>query len=180
MLTPDEQHFLDHLSPAVANKQIVIRPYSDKVKEKAEEVMSSIRKAYPDLDVRLMGAAGLGISGQNDIDIYILSKGYEFEKYLPGLKKLFGMPKSTNQSSIAWKFTNHSHDVELYLTDPDAPTTQRQIKVFETLKSNPALLQEYEKLKQSLNGSTYKEYQTKKYEFYNRLLRAPQRYPKLV
>lgn len=47
---------------------------------------------------------------------------------------------------------------------------QKQIKVYEILKNDQKLLKKYENLKSSLNGKSFKKYQTKKYEFYNRIL----------
>ena len=47
---------------------------------------------------------------------------------------------------------------------------ERQIKVFEILKSDEKLLKEYEELKLSFDGKSYKDYQRAKYEFYNKIL----------
>jgi len=42
--------------------------------------------------------------------------------------------------------------------------------VFNLLKTNANLLKEYEKIKEEAKDLTYKQYQTRKYEFYNRIL----------
>lgn len=39
-----------------------------------------------------MGAVALEISGQKDIDIYILDKKENFHAYITGLSELFGEP----------------------------------------------------------------------------------------
>lgn len=170
MLTPNEKHFLDNLPSEVANKKITISPYSDKIKETADSIISSISKMFPELPVRFMGASGLGISGQNDIDIYALSPEDKFSDYLFKIEQSLGKHTGESPGSIAWKFIKNGYDVEFYLTDPESPSMQRQIKVFETLRNNPTLLHEYKALKENLNGSTFKEYQEYKYDFYHRIL----------
>lgn len=47
---------------------------------------------------------------------------------------------------------------------------KKQIAVIEILKNNKGLLKKYEKLKESMNGKSFREYQEKKYEFYHRIL----------
>lgn len=46
-----------------------------------------------------------------------------------------------------------------------------QLKVFEMLKNSPELLKEYEQLKQACGGLPFREYQQRKYEFYNKILK---------
>ncbi len=113
-----------------------------------------------------MGATALGIAGQNDIDIYIVSKPSKFGEYLPALKRLFGKPKSTHKTFIEWSFTKEGFKVEVYLTEPP----KRHVKIYKILKSNKKLLKEYEKLKLSFDGKSYRDYQKAKYEFYNHIL----------
>ncbi len=117
-----------------------------------------------------MGSVALGIVGQKDIDIYALADTEDFGKYLPTFEKLFGkldkQGKYVKKTFVEWKFQKDSYEVEVYLTE----SPERQIKVFEILKSNKKLLKEYENLKLSFNGKRYKDYQKAKYEFYNRIL----------
>lgn len=153
-----------------ADKIVRIDPFNRKVTKTAEAVIRSIKEVYPDLEVKHMGASALGISGQNDLDIYAFSKPSDFGNYLLGLIKLFGEPLHKHETFIEWKFNKDGFDIELYLTALDSPTMKRQIAVFEILKSNKKLLKEYEKLKFSMDGKSFKEYQRKKYEFYNRIL----------
>ena len=134
-----------------------------------DRVRSSISEVWP---IKFIGASALGISGQKDIDAYILCPVGEFKLYLPALTKEFGNPKPwyVGQTSIVWNWEEDGYNIELYLTDPDSPATQEQLKVFELLKDNPKLLTEYEQLKQIFDGKSYHDYQKAKYEFYNRIL----------
>ncbi|KKR62555.1 MAG: hypothetical protein UU02_C0044G0009 [Candidatus Woesebacteria bacterium GW2011_GWA1_40_43] len=167
MLTKDE---LDFLNKIPTDKKVHIYPFDPKVIGVAEDLIQSINDIYPDLEVKHMGASALGISGQNDIDIYAFSAPSDFDKFLPGLIKLFGGPFHRHETFCEWKFEREGFDVEFYLTTKDSETMQRQIKVFEILKDNKHLLGEYEKLKDSMNGESFKKYQEKKYEFYHKIL----------
>jgi len=60
--------------------------------------------------------------------------------------------------------------VDVHMTDPNSPSLKEHIRLFELLKNSPELLNEYEILKVKSNGINYREYQRKKYEFYNRVL----------
>lgn len=163
MLTKDEK---DYLKKIPASKKASIKPFDQQAKKVGDSVVSKIKKALPKVKVLFMGSTALGIAGQNDIDIYVLSEPKDFGKYLPNLKKLFGAPKHTHKTFIEWKFDESGYPVELYLTEPP----EKQIKVFEILKSNKKLLKRYENLKLKFNGKSFRDYQRAKYEFYNQIL----------
>ncbi len=165
MITREEENFLKTIPTF---QKVFVRPFDSKTKEVAEKIISKVKDIFSEIRILHMGASALGISGQNDIDIYILCSESDFDKYIPGLEKVFG--KRDKKSVIQWGFKKNRFDVELYLTDPNTPSMQRQIKVFKILKSNKELLKEYEKIKESMNGKSFREYQRKKYEFYNRIL----------
>ncbi|NMC60507.1 MAG: hypothetical protein GYA51_14150 [Candidatus Methanofastidiosa archaeon] len=167
MLTPDE---IDYLKKIPKDKIVKIYPYDPKTSSIAKDVIKSVNRIYPNLIVKQMGASALKISGQNDLDIFAFSDPKDFEKYLPGLANLFGNPLHKHETFCEWKFKKDGFDIEFYLTARDSETMQRQIKTFENLKNKSALLKEYEQLKQSMNGKSFKEYQEKKYEFYHKIL----------
>ena len=167
MLKPDE---IDYLNKVPKDKKVKIYPFSSKSTEVAKEIINIIHNTYPDLEIKHVGASALKISGQNDLDIYIFSNPKNFDKYLPGIIEIFGEPLHRHETFCEWKLQKEEFNIELYLTAKDSPTMQKQIKVFETLRDNPDLLEEYEKLKKSMNGKSFKEYQEKKYEFYHKIL----------
>ncbi len=171
MLKPNQEKYLSTLP---TNIPVVIKPYEPKLKAVAEEIIGLVHKIDPHLEVLFMGAAGLGISGQGDLDLYILCLPGKFAGYLPDLKALFGEPIKVKETFIAWEFTRNEIPVQLYLTDPGDEIyntgMKEQIDIFNILKNNPSLLREYADLKVSLNGQSLREYQRQKYEFYNRVL----------
>lgn len=167
MLTKDE---VDYLNKIPKDKKIYIYPFDTKSVDTADEIIKSINSIYPDIEVKHMGASALRISGQKDLDIYAFSNPTNFGKYLPGLTKILGEPIHKHETFIEWGFDKNGFSVQFYLTQKDSPTMQKQFKVFEILKNNPDLLKEYENLKSSLNGKSFKEYQEKKYIFYHKIL----------
>lgn len=164
MITEEERKYLAKIP---ADKRVSIRPFDPQVKRTGESIVSRIKKELPNSKILFMGATALGIAGQNDIDIYVISNLKDFGKYLPTLEKLFGKPKHIHKTFIEWKFEENNYPVELYLTEPP----ERQIRVFKILSSDKKLLKEYENLKLSFNGKSYRNYQRAKYEFYNRILK---------
>jgi GrpB-like predicted nucleotidyltransferase (UPF0157 family) len=167
MLTNDESNYIEKIPE---DKVVVIIPYSIRAKEIADEIKAKINEKLPDLKVMHMGASGLGISGQGDIDIYALASLIEIESYFPIFQELFGEPVSKRDDSITWEMEIEGYPIELYLTDPNSKPMQRQLKVFQILKDNPKLLDEYKDLKEKMNGKSFREYQKQKYEFYHRIL----------
>lgn len=167
MLTQDEKRFIQSIPKG---KKVKITPLNQRAEEIVQKIIGKVKKALPDLEIRHMGASGLGISGQPDLDIYALANTRDFGKYLPSLKRIFGKPKSSRIDSIAWEFEKEGYQIEFYLTNPDSPTMKKQIAVFEILRNDKKLLKEYEKLKAQMNGQSCREYQRKKYEFYHRIL----------
>lgn len=167
MLTKEEKDFL---KKTPTDKKVKIYPFDKRSIKVTEEIIHSIKDIFPDLEVKHMGASALGISGQKDLDIYAFARSADFSKFLPGFAELFGEALHKHETFIEWKFNRDGFDVELYLTSPDSETMKRQMAVFEILKNNNQLLKEYEKLKTSMNGEPFREYQKKKYEFYHKIL----------
>ena len=167
MFTKDERNYLAKIDP---KKRVSIYPFDPKAKQLGESVVEKIKKHFPHLKVLFMGSVALEIAGQKDIDIYALSDPKHFRKYQPAFRKLFGKPakrgKYVGEIFIEWKYQKDGYEIEVYLTEPP----ERQIRVFEILKSNKKLLKKYENLKLLFDGKIYKNYQRAKYEFYNKIL----------
>ncbi len=167
MLNQDEENYLSKIDP---NKKVSVNLFDSRAKEIGDNIVSKIKTEFPNLEVLFMGATALQIAGQNDVDIYALSSPKDFNKYLATLEKLFGEPKSIHETFIEWEFNESNYPIELYLTDPSSESMQRQIKVFNILKTNRDLLKEYENIKLRFDNKSFKDYQKAKYEFYNKIL----------
>lgn len=167
MLTKEEKNYISKIDPS---RKVTLYPYNPKGKKLGETIVSIIKKYFPDLEVLFMGSVALEISGQKDIDIYALSDPKNFDTYIPTFEKLFGkIDKSgtyVKKTFVEWKFQKDGYEIEIYLTEPP----ERQIAVYEILKENKNLREEYENIKSTFNNKSYKGYQKAKYEFYNKIL----------
>lgn len=166
MIKESQEKYLDSLPDG---KIIEVKPFDPRVQKVANEIIAQIEEALPDSEIHFGGAAALGIAGQNDIDVNILSTPEEYEKYIPKIVELFGEPKKKG-TSIKWEFVQDGLDIELYLTDKNSPNLQEQLKVFELLSQNKELRDEYEQIKLPYGPIDFKEYMRKKYEFFNKIL----------
>jgi hypothetical protein len=167
MLTEGEIKYLDSVAD---DKRMVVKPWNPRGLEVAEIIIANIKTIEPNLEVLLLGSLPLRIAGQEDIDISVFCTKEEQEKHLDNFKKLFGEPTRLGRNSICWDFEEDGFSVGVWLTDPTAESTQRQVKVFNILKNNPDLSKEYEKIKLEAKDLPYKQYQIKKYEFYHKIL----------
>ncbi len=147
-------------------KKALVVPFDPLAKNAGISIIRDIKHHFPRIEVLFMGSASLEIAGQNDIDIYALSKPKDFEKYLPTFKKLFGVPKRIRKTFIEWNFDKNGYSVELFLTVPP----RKQIKIFQILKSNEGLRKEYEKLKIEYNGKDLGSYTKAKHNFQLKIL----------
>lgn len=168
MLTKDQKNFLKTISPS---KRARIKPFHPKIKGIAQRLIRRINVIAPNLDVKFIGASALGISGIGDIDLFVLCPIRQFKKYIKALTAEFGKPRHIAKTFIEWKFLRKGHDVEIYLTGPRSGLVPKQMKLFQVLKCNAKLRREYQKLKESYDGKSFKAYQKAKYEFYNRILK---------
>lgn len=166
MLTRDEINYLNKIP---THQMVAFHSYDPETPNIVAGFINKIKSVGQALEVIHLGSSSLGISGQGDIDLSILIPKDKFSGYTAKLKKVLGEPVS-GISIILWKFNKQGHDIEICLADPKDPSTDRQLKVQEILKNNPDLLKEYAELKEKMSQKTYREYQQKKYEFYNRIL----------
>jgi GrpB-like predicted nucleotidyltransferase (UPF0157 family) len=161
---------IKYLATIPDDQKMVVNPFNPKGLEVVDKIISDIKFVEPDLEVVCLGSLPLKIAGQEDIDISVFCIKEEQPKHLDNFKKLFGEPTRKGTNSMGWDFQREGFSVSVWLTDPTVETTKAQVKVFDMLKNNPELRKEYEKIKLSAKDLTYKEYQIKKYEFYNKIL----------
>lgn len=167
MLTDGE---IKYLATMPDDKKVIVKPFNPRGLEIADKIIMDIKSLEPDLEVMLIGSLPLKISGQEDIDISAFCIKSEQPKHIGNFKKLFGEPTRQTKNSICWDFQKDDFDVGVWLTDPTTETTKAQIQVFNLLKNNNDFLREYERIKEKAKDLTYKEYQTRKYEFYHKIL----------
>jgi hypothetical protein len=151
--------------------QVVIEKYNPQIGLIAEEIMLKIRKSLPDFQVNYFGSSRLGISGRGDIDLFVeYPKNYIAQAEVK-LKNLFGKPNKIRYGRIEWKFTYRGVPVELVLLRENCAEIRNHRKIFEVLNANSELLRKYEELKINLKGCSTREYDLRRMEYFNFLLK---------
>ena len=158
-----------YLSTLPDGKIVIVKPFDPRAQSVAKEIVDQLKAVLPELQIHFGGAAALGVAGQNDIDINILTTPGEYDKYSPIVEKLFGEPIRRG-ASVKWVFVKDGFDIELYLSDKNSVNLQDQIRVFEILSQNKALRDKYEQIKMPYGPIDFKDYMRKKYEFFNKIL----------
>lgn len=143
-----------------------MKPWTPEVREVADAVVAQIREAVPELEVLFMGAAALGLPGKNDIDLDILCPAADIEASVVKLEPVLGEPKERKVDLAAWSFERDGYEVDCIISDPKTSHVPAQKRVFDALKADPALLEEYRQLKVECDGLPYDEYEKRKKEFY--------------
>jgi GrpB-like predicted nucleotidyltransferase (UPF0157 family) len=170
MLSENQERYLATISDS---ETVVIQPWDPKTELVSKKLMSDIRSAVPNLEVFHTGAAALKISGKNDLDFSILGAPKDFDSYLPALIKVLGEPQKRGRENVRWEITRDGFPVDIHLTNKDSLGWKEHKKIFELLRDDPQLLEEYRILKERSAGVSLREYQRRKYEFYNRIISAP-------
>jgi len=132
----------------------------------AQSVIDDVHKVAPELEVLFMGAAALGLPGKNDLDLDILCSQKDVKEYTDKLAGVLGEPRERTDKLSAWTFYRGGFEIDILISDPAISHVPEQKHVFDTLKNNPELLEEYRQLKLSCNGLPYKEYEERKKEFF--------------
>src|SRR3989344_2003544 len=165
MLLDTQREYLESLSANPLASTVRIEPHNPGAAAAAARALATVRSVAPDVDVRFMGSAALGVCGQNDVDLYLLSPAAEAGRHVAALTEKLGALVGGK-----WRWQDEGVEITLCVRAPETREVQEQLAIFDLFRSNPQVLREYDLLKQSLNGKTYLEYQTAKYEFYNRAL----------
>ena len=165
MLTESQEKYFQTIPEgAKAN----IAPWDPKAAEFSRNLIKKIERDS-ELEVFWVGSLALGILGKNDIDLYIFAEPEDFEKYLPKLAQSLGEPTYKLPKKIMWRVHINEHKVDASLLSKDSAEVKNDIFFTQSLKNNPALLEEYVSLKK-LPGLSAREYYKSKNEFYNRVV----------
>ena len=166
MLTKIQNEYLNSLSKERSEESIFVHPYDPRTDIVAEKIIRQIKQLIPEADIKYIGGSALKISGQNDVDLYIICPSEVKEDYFSRLFVKFG-----DQKRNKWQW-HDDYDIKttVYLSDPNDRKFTEQLDFFDVCKIKPEVAKEYEAVKESVSGKSYREYQIAKYEFYNRVL----------
>lgn len=169
MLTPEQEKWINHLSD---EKKIKIVPYDPTAGEKVQKVKLRVQNVLgQEIPVEHHGATSLGISGQDEIDIYIPIPPARFNHLIDPLRELFGDPRSLYPLQRARFVTEEDgKGVDIFLINEEHDDWGN-LRTFESyLRSHPEALEDYRRLKENGNGLSVREYYRRKNEFLNEIL----------
>ena len=169
MLTKADTKWLNHLSNS---SKVKIVPYNPKLKETFEKQKREILDILgQNVEVLHRGASGMGISGQDEIDLLIPVSLDLFNKIIEKLKKVYGDPKSFYPNQRV-RFNRQQGDttIEVFIVNQNTEQWKRSTAFEDYLKNHPETLKEYQKLKEASNGIGMKEYYRRKMEFINDII----------
>jgi len=168
MLTQNQEGYLNTVPEDRVAHVVAFDPAAQTA---AKEIIRELESALPSAQVIYIGSSKLGIAGENDIDLTVLS-GDRFEPDIEIIQKMYGEPVKVNLKNkfAKWEFFRNNFPVELYLGEAVTPNLQEQLDVQKILENDPALRSEYEQIKLASDGLSWKEYIRRKYEFWNKIL----------
>ena len=159
-----------YLATIPEDRKAIIKPFNPKGLVVAEEIISEIKLVEPSLEVQLLGSLALGIGGVEDIDISVFCGEERYSQHIENLEKVLGKYDRLVEGSAKWDFEEKGFHVDVILIDPKNGFAKKVGTVFDLLKNDVTLLKEYEEMKIVCNGKSYREYQTAKFEFFNKIL----------
>ena len=154
------------------DNKIEFHPYDSTVPDKFKKIKIQIQTALgKNAKIELHGAAGLKISGQKELDVYIPVSLVAFDDCVNKIKLVFGNPRSSYFPKRV-RFEGHIKDTkaEIFVINQDCDQWTNYLQFENFLLANPVFLKKYEKLKQSCIGLSTREYYRRKIEFINKIL----------
>lgn len=170
MLTADQQKWINHLS---GTDKITVFPFDSTAEEKFRIVKHQIQLALGiNTKVEHHGATSLGISGQDEVDVYVPVQCAQFDDFLAQLEKLFGKPQSlyTRQRARFVTTVNGKH-IDVFLINDKSVGWLNCNKFEMYLKSHPVDLETYCQMKEEGSGLNVREYYRRKTEFINEIVK---------
>jgi len=166
MLTTEQEKWVAHLRD---DDQITIKPYDPTAPAKFEAVKKRLQSALGgNLKIEHRGATSLGISGQDEVDVYVPVIPEQFDDLLSSLVKILGEPRSLYPLERARFVTNESgKHIDVFLVNKASPDWINACSFEKYLRENPKTLDAYRKLKEGCDGLSTREYYRRKIEFIN-------------
>lgn len=169
MLTPEQEKWIAHLSD---KDNINISQFDPTAEETFQNVKARIQDALgEDIPIEHHGATSLGISGQDEIDVYMPVSPERFTPLIPALKQLFGEPRSMyEQERIRFSVGEDGKHIDVFLVNQEHDGWKNLVRFEGYLKSHPEALKAYKLLKEEGHGLSIREYYRRKNEFINQIL----------
>jgi GrpB-like predicted nucleotidyltransferase (UPF0157 family) len=137
----------------------------------AKDLQMKIRQNVKGVHVEFVGSAALKLPGYKDIDLFIPTTQDKLHEIDSKLVDLFGKPTKRRKYFSEWNIRKKNFMVELMLINKSDKAYVEQKIVYDILRKNKMLLKEYKTLKLNAQGILKNEYQKRRLEFYNRIIR---------
>jgi len=168
MLTEAQQTWIASLPDDV---EIIIKPYDPTAHEKFELLEKMLRPHLGD-DAKILhlGATSFGISGQDEIDVFIPVEESKYDDFVETISGLLGAPYihlPLERTGFACEdFGKH---IDVFVISETSEGWLRHILFDRVLRDNKEALEEYRELKEHGHGLSMREYYRRKGEFINRI-----------
>jgi GrpB-like predicted nucleotidyltransferase (UPF0157 family) len=135
------------------------------IKKKIQDVLGE------DVEVEHCGASSFGISGQDEIDVSIVTSHDNFGEYVTKLDAAaVGEVAAWYEERVRFKVNEEGKKIDLKIIDKDHLGYLRGKAFEDYLRSHPEDLERYRVLKEASDGLTTKEYYRRKIEFINEIV----------
>ena len=163
MLTPDQEKWISHLP---IDKKVTIIPFDPTIPKKFAAIKQKIEQFLGDSAVvEHHGATSLGISGQDEIDVYLPVSPSEFVPLTISLEKIFGSPRSLYPLRRARFVTiEDGKHIDVFSINKETDDWNNMVRFENYLKTNTDYLNKYRQLKEEGNGLSIQEYYRRKLE----------------
>ena len=169
MLTKEQKKWIAHLSD---EDKVSIVPFDPTSKEKFQKVKHRVRGILgKSVSVEHHGATSLGISGQDEIDIYVPTLEKDFNQRVSEFETIFGKSRSHYLLERARFVTEgDGKHIDVFVINGESNGWNTMIKFESYLREHPDSLEAYRQLKEDCQGMSTRKYYRRKIEFINEIL----------
>lgn len=169
MLTEEQEEWINHLSDTDC---VSVVPFD----QNCEAQFAEIKKAIQDVvgnqqSVVHRGASALGISGQDEIDVYVPVGEDEFDDMVKALTRAFGEPQSHYpQKRARFSVRLEGKRIDIFVINKHDDDWKNSERFYYFLQSHKDVLEAYRKLKEGAAGQSVRDYYRTKTLFINDIL----------
>ena len=169
MLTEEQEEWINHLSDT---DHVSVVPFD----QHCEAEFTKIKKAIQDVvgnqqAVLHRGASALGISGQDEIDVYVPVGEEDFDNTAKALARAFGEPQSHYpQKRARFSVRLEGKRIDIFVINKHDDDWKNSERFYYFLQSHKDVLEAYRKLKEDAAGQSVRDYYRTKIIFINDVL----------
>ena len=161
------------LSTLPTDKIVHIVPFDTTAEQKYKKVKRLIQEAFgEEIAVVHRGSTSLGISGQDEIDVYVPCKPGDFDTMHEALIAVVGKPRSVLPlQRIRFELRIDGKRIDFFLSNKEHEDWINGVAFEEICKKHPKVCSAYDALKQECHGLTIQDFYRRKAEFIDATLK---------